>query len=90
MERNRGWGKVSGGSPAADLEGKSEFAGLGGQRMQHWHQCGGGKEHWHMLQEPQTGHVTPGAGPLGDMAGRTAGGKQPRGLLSEGPRVLRQ
>lgn len=47
MERNRGWGKVSGGSPAADLEGKSEFAGLGGQRMQHWHQCGGGKEHWH-------------------------------------------
>ena len=45
MEGNRGWGKVSG--PAADLEGRSQFAGLGGQRMQHWHQRGGGKERWH-------------------------------------------
>ena len=43
-----------------------------------------------MLQEPQTGHVTPGAGPRGDMVGRKAAGKQPRGLLSEGPRVLCQ
>ena len=71
MERNRGWGKVSGGSPAADLEGKSEFAGLGGQRMQHWHQCGGGKEHWHAARaadrprDPRGGPTWGHGGPHG-------------------------